>query len=51
MKTWYVTIEHTATGRRYNVPVLACTRTEAESKASGWPYTTDAYTVVKGETQ
>ncbi len=51
MKTWYVTIEHTATGNRYTVPVLARTRTEAERKASGWPYTTDAYTVIKGESK
>lgn len=51
MKTWYVTIEHTGTGRRYTVPVLARTRTEAERKASGWPYTTDAYTVLKGESK
>ena len=49
MKTWYVTIEHTATGIRYKVPVLARTKTEAERKANDWPYTTDAYTVVKGE--
>lgn len=51
MKTWYVTIEHTATGRLYSVPVLARTKAEAERKASGWPYTTDAYTVIKGESK
>ena len=51
MKTWYVTIEHLATGRRYSVPVLARTKAEALDKASGWPYTTDAYIVIKGESK
>lgn len=51
MKVWYVTIEHTATGVQYRVPVLAATLEQAYDKASGWPYTTDAYTIIKGESK
>jgi hypothetical protein len=52
MKTWQITIEHIATGRRYTLPVLARTKAEALTKARGWPYTTDAYTVVnQGESK
>jgi hypothetical protein len=52
MKAWQITIEHTATGRRYTLPVLAQTKAEALTKARGWPYTTDAYTVVnQGESK
>lgn len=51
MKIWYIPIEHTATGTRYLVPIPARTKKEALTKASAWPYTTDAFTVIKGETQ
>ena len=51
MKTWQITIEHIATGRRYIVPVLARTKAQALTKAGGWPYTTDAYRVILRSTQ
>ena len=51
MNTWYITIEHTATGIRYIVPIPAHTKAEALTKAGEWPYTTDAYTVIKGESK
>lgn len=46
-KTWLVTIEHFATRCRYTIPVLAETLAEAETKATDWPYSSDAFFVVK----
>jgi hypothetical protein len=49
MKAYTVKIKHIATGKVYSVPVLARSRSDAEFKAGQWPYTTDAYIVLKGE--
>lgn len=48
MKTYTVKIKHIATGNVYSVPVLARSRSNAESKAGQWPYSTDAYIVLTG---
>lgn len=48
MKTYTIKIKNISTGNVYNVPVLARSRSEAESKAGQWPYSTDAYIVLKG---
>ena len=48
MKTYTVKIQHISTGNVYKVPVLARSRSDAESKAGQWPYITDAYIVLKG---
>ena len=48
MKTYTVKIKHISTGNVYKVPVLARSRSDAESKAGQWPYITDAYIVLKG---
>lgn len=48
MKTYTVKIKHISTGNVYSVPVLARSRSEAESKAGQWPYSTDAYIVLTG---
>lgn len=48
MKIYTVKIKNISTGNVYNVQVLARSRSDAESKAGQWPYSTDAYIVLTG---
>jgi hypothetical protein len=49
MKTYFVKIKHISTGLVYSVPVLAESRSAAESKAGQAPYSNESYIVLKGD--
>lgn len=40
MTTYYLTMQHVATGIKYTQPIVAGTLAEAKQKARDWPYNT-----------